>query len=231
MDENLPDSPDPVLDPPHLQDSGRAFSQVLVSLAIVLIGLTVGTFVWAATTSTDEAGVLAADAQIGDHWHAAYAVYIGDELQPNMPTWESGVHTHGDGIIHIHPFQHFEEGSGAALTKFFAYGGGTLTEDEFRIPGQSRTYLDGDSTPDGDGPGHVYIAATAAEDGEKLQDFGNGWALVSPDYVPRDGDRILFFFSTEDQMAFHMFSPNQVPNPGGTSTPLPTLTPHPTSET
>ena len=24
---------------------------------------------------------------IGDHWHAAYAIYIGDTRQPNIPTF------------------------------------------------------------------------------------------------------------------------------------------------
>ena len=52
-----------------------------------------------------------------DHWHATYAVFICGQRQPNFPTWESGVHTHADGVIHIHPFVHSEEGAGARLVK------------------------------------------------------------------------------------------------------------------
>ncbi len=40
---------------------------------------------------------------IGDHWHAAYAIYIGDTRQPNIPTFTGPeeTHTHGDGMIRI----------------------------------------------------------------------------------------------------------------------------------
>ncbi|HZM43156.1 MAG TPA: hypothetical protein VFB94_28765, partial [Acidimicrobiales bacterium] len=40
-----------------------------------------------------------------DHWHAAFGVYICGEFQPNPPLFESpvGIHTHDDGVIHIHP--------------------------------------------------------------------------------------------------------------------------------
>ena len=50
-----------------------------------------------------------------DHWHASYTYYKCGTKMPNAPTWESGVHTHGDGIMHIHPFQAFEEGSGSRM--------------------------------------------------------------------------------------------------------------------
>ncbi len=49
-----------------------------------------------------------------DHWHAAYGIYVCDHFLvpfPQEPPGQdkTGIHTHGDGIIHIHPF-----GSGAA---------------------------------------------------------------------------------------------------------------------
>ena len=62
-----------------------------------------------------------------DHWHAVYQVFICGERQPNVPAWEAGVHTHGDGVIHTHPFVPSEEGKGARLVKWFDYGGGRLT--------------------------------------------------------------------------------------------------------
>src|SRR5262245_54264911 len=51
--------------------------------------------------------------RVGDHWHEAFAVDVCGEWLPNAPTFESpatnprgrvGLHTHGDGIIHTHPF-------------------------------------------------------------------------------------------------------------------------------
>ena len=88
---------------------------------------------------------------IGDHWHASYVIFIGNDQQPNAPTWEGvGIHTHGDGIIHMHPFQDFETGEGAALNKWFEYGGGELTDTSMRLPGQQQTIRNGDAVP-GDG--------------------------------------------------------------------------------
>ena len=51
----------------------------------------------------------AGDPSLDDHWHTAYGVYVCDELSPVMFPNDSsdnrtGIHTHGDGLIHIHPF-------------------------------------------------------------------------------------------------------------------------------
>src|SRR5437867_7898846 len=42
-----------------------------------------------------------------DHWHAAYGVDIcGKFLSPITNTTDPiGIHTHGDGVIHTHPFR------------------------------------------------------------------------------------------------------------------------------
>jgi uncharacterized cupredoxin-like copper-binding protein len=116
-----------------------------------------------------------------DHWHATYTYFVCGEKQPNAPTWEAGVHTHGDGVVHIHPFFASEEGSGARLTKWFEYGGGKLDSDEIRMPGSSVTYKNGDQCPDG----------TTGE----VQVFVNSQKLNSWDrYIPKDGDRIRMEF-------------------------------------
>ena len=116
-----------------------------------------------------------------DHWHATYAVFICGQRQPNFPTWEAGVHTHADGIIHIHPFIPSEEGLGARLTKWFEYGGGLLTLSEMRMPGGDQVYRNGNRCPDGsEGVLQVFV------NGERLDDWS--------DYVPQDGDRIWVEF-------------------------------------
>jgi len=118
-----------------------------------------------------------------DHWHAAYQVFICGQRQPNFPTWESGVHTHADGIIHIHPFIPSEEEEGARLTKWFEYGGGKLTQTEMHMPGTpgDQVYRNGDRCPDGsEGVLQVFV------NGERLDDWS--------DYIPQDGDRIWVEF-------------------------------------
>jgi len=116
-----------------------------------------------------------------DHWHATYAVFICGQRQPNFPTWEAGVHTHADGVIHIHPFIHSEEKEGARLTKWFEYGGGLLTLSEMKMPGTDQVYRNGDRCPDaGEGVLQVFV------NGERLDDWS--------DYIPQDGDRISIEF-------------------------------------
>jgi hypothetical protein len=79
-----------------------------------------------------------------DHWHATYTFTACGQKQPNAPFWEAGVHTHGDGIIHMHPFRTSEEGAGARLVKWFEYGGGKLTNDSIRMPGSNEEWNNGE---------------------------------------------------------------------------------------
>jgi plastocyanin len=116
-----------------------------------------------------------------DHWHATYTYFVCGEKQPAAPTWEAGVHTHGDGVIHIHPFFASEEGAGARLTKWFEYGGGKLDSDEIRMPGSSVTYKNGDECPDGS-VGEVQVFVNS----QKLNDWER--------YIPKDGDRVRMEF-------------------------------------
>ena len=77
--------------------------------------------------------------QVGDHWHAAYGFYVCDTWLPKITDDKeattidsstgserladdeyalSGVHTHGDGVIHYHPFSTRAVGKRAKLGVF-----------------------------------------------------------------------------------------------------------------
>jgi hypothetical protein len=128
--------------------------------------------------------------RVGDHWHANYEYYVCGRLQPNAPEWNSGVHTHGDGVIHIHPVESFEEGSGARLVKWFEYGGGELTEDTVRLPGERTTHTNGDECPGGvTAIVQVYVIPAGTDAQERLEDWS--------DYIPQDGDTVGIFFGPE----------------------------------
>jgi cyclophilin family peptidyl-prolyl cis-trans isomerase len=87
------------------------------------------------TASDDQAdtGSSAGGPSVGDHWHSAYGIYVcGDFVDP--PTDESdpeGIHTHGDGIIHIHPFVETAAGDNATLGTFFDAISIELTDEGF----------------------------------------------------------------------------------------------------
>jgi hypothetical protein len=70
-----------------------------------------------------------------DHWHAAFGVYVCDEFQPALPEFESpiGIHTHADGVIHIHPFSSGGAGENATLGAFLDGAGIDLSNDELTI--------------------------------------------------------------------------------------------------
>jgi hypothetical protein len=55
----------------------------------------------------------------GEHWHAAYGFYVCDAFQPPVTDAiedRTGIHTHGDGIIHIHPFTNAYAGKNATMS-------------------------------------------------------------------------------------------------------------------
>lgn len=77
----------------------------------------------------------------GDHWHAALGVNICGEWISNPAEFETaagsavrtGIHTHGDGFIHIHPFTSSEGGGNATLGKFLGYGGWSASESSISV--------------------------------------------------------------------------------------------------
>jgi len=88
---------------------------------ICLLGIGVVTY----ARSTREA--LAEPVQNLDHWHAVYGVYscdlTGDDkyLPPFLSSQDdTGIHSHGDGIIHIHPFFELSSGNNAQFRHWFS---------------------------------------------------------------------------------------------------------------
>jgi hypothetical protein len=83
-----------------------------------------------------------------DHWHAAFAIEVcGTELDPvqDGATDVSGIHTHGDGLVHIHPFTRSAAGKRAKMSKFFDQVGLTVTDTGFQLP-SGMTMEDGGTT-------------------------------------------------------------------------------------
>jgi len=86
-----------------------------------------------------------------DHWHEAFAVSIcGTEQAPleDAQPDELGIHTHGDGFIHIHPFTLGASGPNATLSKFFDQTGVVVTDDTYRSAA-GKIYKAGQTTCDG----------------------------------------------------------------------------------
>ena len=58
--------------------------------------------------------------QLDDHIHQAFGVYVCGEWKLDIPEFESqiGIHTHGDGVLHIHPHSQLGVGVNATLGRF-----------------------------------------------------------------------------------------------------------------
>jgi len=125
------------------------------------------------TAAAERAGVLPVEGTLpaigpipaSSHWHAAYVVRICDEVLAPFDSAEDplGIHSHADGVMHIHPF--FDESGyeAATISLFGDAMGFELSQGELTLPGGG-TWRDGDLC---DGvPGRVFV---------------DRWASSSPD--------------------------------------------------
>ena len=146
-----------------------------------------------------------------DHWHAAFAIEVcGTELDPlqDGPTDVQGIHTHGDGLIHIHPFTRTAAGKRATLSRYFKQVGLTVTDTGFELPdgmtmeGGATTVTEGETECAGE-PGELVMAhwenaATAAgTKPDKIYRSGFGDVRFTEDlgaytlaFVPKGSEKI-----------------------------------------
>jgi hypothetical protein len=140
--------------------------------AIVIAGT--GLIAFAANERKNDESV--APIAFEDHWHAAIGVYTCDEFQPDTPEFESpaGIHTHTDGVIHIHPYSAAGSGDNATLGVYLDGAGIELSDDELRIGDD--TWTEGE-TKCGDEDGELVVAQWAS-----VQDEGSNPALIEEDF-------------------------------------------------
>lgn len=82
----------------------------------------------------------------GDHWHAALGIYVCDQFIGNIADNgrdPHGIHTHGDGIVHIHPFDSKASGKNATVGVYFETMNLELGATKFKAPG-GETWNDGE---------------------------------------------------------------------------------------
>jgi hypothetical protein len=146
-----------------------AAAAVVVVLGVILI---------AANRASPEAPV------VGDHWHAAFGVNVcGTWLEPAPEfhtavgsTQSAGIHSHGDGLIHLHPYVTSETGAKATVGQFLEYGGWEADADSFRAWDQVE-HATGDECD-----GQEADVRWSLNGEERSDDIS--------DYQPRDGDII-----------------------------------------
>jgi hypothetical protein len=75
-------------------------------------------------------------ARVGvDFWTAALGVHVCGSWLPNAPAFglDTGVHSHGDGLVYVHPFDPAEAGDRATLGLLLQRGGWTASNDRLQL--------------------------------------------------------------------------------------------------
>lgn len=115
-----------------------------------------------------------------DHWHSEYEVQLCGQTVPDFERREGDIHTHGKGLIHIHPKSEKTAGKAANLGAFMESNEAVLTDTKLAVPMRG-TYVNGEKCPSGE-TGQVQVLV----DGKRIDD---------PDgYVPQDGEDIVIKF-------------------------------------
>ncbi len=130
-------------------------SRWLFPAAIVaIVALGVGVVVFArnknagAGDNSQKPRARLSDSSAYDHWHASFAVNVCGKEQPALQDVQEdilGIHTHGDGLAHIHPFSVRASGDRATLGKFFDQVGLVVTDDGFK-GSDGKVYKAGETT-------------------------------------------------------------------------------------
>lgn len=100
---------------------------------------------------------------INDHWHAAYGIWNCDHWEdpvvdagPDL----TGIHTHADSVIHVHPFNSGSAGTRATMGRFFDTVDIDADDDSITLP--NGTVLDENEGCDGE-PSELVIARWPAD--------------------------------------------------------------------
>jgi hypothetical protein len=124
-----------------------------VSIAVVVL---LGVGLIAASAAGRNSGGDGARPILGDHWHAAYGIDIcGEWLPPlrDVVRDETGLHTHEDGLVHLHPFKTTYTGDRATLNAWGETVGVEVGDGTLTLP--DRELTDGDDC--GGEPGTVQV--------------------------------------------------------------------------
>lgn len=130
-----------------------------------------------------------------DHWHAALGVYVCDNwMEPagefhnraDNANLQAGLHSHGDGLIHMHPYSGDESGDRATIGRYFKHGGWKIGPKSFQWYDGVK-HENGDSCPGTDKKGVVRWAVNGEEQTSNPSE-----------YRPQDQDTVAIYFVDKD---------------------------------
>lgn len=133
--------------------------------------------------------------EIGEHWHAAYGVYDCDAYIAPFADERgdrTGIHTHQDGLMHMHPFISRVAGKNANLAAFAEDVGMDLSDTSIEAPGIERENGDECGSEPGrlrlltwDGPGDDSPSVRTKDLDRYAPPDGSVWVLA---FAPADAE-------------------------------------------
>ncbi len=180
------------------QPRGLLFPGILT--LIVVLGVALIVYARNERSNEDLGGV----PQLSDHIHQALAVNICGTEQPVVPEWEPspiGIHTHGDGVMHIHPFSQLGVGFNATLERFFesarSEGGLEISLSNTKLEYLGETFEEGEAECEG-----VDDPALRMAYWENVQDEASLPEIVTGDFGERrlteNGGGFTIFYGDPD---------------------------------
>jgi hypothetical protein len=181
--------------------SGQPRGLLFPGIIALVVVLGVALVVYARNDRLDED--LGGVPQLEDHIHQAFAVNVCGEWRADIPEFESpvGIHTHGDGVLHIHPFSQLGVGANATLGRFMqdARDDGGL---DVEISDSKLDYLDEDieeGTTECDGvddPQLLLASWSNASDATALPEIITGG--FNDHRLDEDGGAITLYYGDPD---------------------------------
>jgi hypothetical protein len=163
----------------------------LVFTVFLLVLLAGGSF--AALSFRTHPPTLTRGAIAGEHWHAAYRIYICGKRMLPFPSVEGEIHSHGDGFIHDHPSTPAASGANANLGTFLRLYetsiGVTKGKRFIAFPDGTR-YRDGNKCPDGKRYDLVLLNKGKTYKGDPSK------------FLMHDGDQIVIHFGPTGKQSF-----------------------------
>ncbi len=167
----------------------------VVTAVIVVVGVLL-----IVVTKIGEDDKASAAPTIGDHWHAYLGANECGTWLPNTPEFENraneatvraGLHSHGDGLMHLHPFSSDESGSKATVGRFLEYQGSSISEDSMKL-WDGKEQKNGDKCGTGADAKKSIVQWSVGHYGKKWT--GTPRAGNAGDYHPKNGDIVALYF-------------------------------------
>jgi hypothetical protein len=175
------------------QQKGRVFPAAVA--AVMVLG---SLLVWYARDTAQAAASV--EPTIGQHWHVAFGIYGCDKwlahIQENN---EAGIHTHADGVIHVHPSGGKGAGKRAKLGTWFdlvdlKISDAGQNKTRIELPEGLGTFTDGDDCGGKPGKWQALVWEKASDTGDPQKFIAD----IGDVRFRTDGMAISLVFANED---------------------------------